>query len=394
MPLMPPPLADGPGAGAGLGAAEDRTVLTLDAGGTTFTFAAVAGYREVCSPLTLPARGDDLEACLAQIVVGFSRLREAVAGRRIAALSFAFPGPADYPAGIIGDLPNLPAFRGGVALGPMLAERFGVPVFINNDGDLFAYGEALFGLLPEVNRELAAAGSPKRYRNLLGVTLGTGFGGGIVRDGNLFAGDNSAAGEIWLTRNHLDAGCFAEEGASIRAVRRAYAAAAGIPLAAAPEPKQIAAIAGGEDGSGDREAAAAAFRRLGEVAGDAIANALTLVDGLVVVGGGLAAAAAHFLPALVAQLNGRLRRLEGGDVPRLELTAFNLEDAAGRRGFFAGRTGTVAVPGSARLVAYDPQKRTGVAASRLGTSRAVALGAYAFALRHLEDGPARSPETP
>ena len=52
--------------------------------------------------------------------------------------SFAFPGPADYPAGIIGDLAEYPAFRGGVALGPMLAERFGLPTFINNDGDLFA----------------------------------------------------------------------------------------------------------------------------------------------------------------------------------------------------------------------------------------------------------------
>ncbi len=59
------------------------------------------------------------------------------------AISFAFPGPADYIHGIIGDLPNFPAFRGGIALGPYLEERFGMPVFINNDGNLFAYGEAI-----------------------------------------------------------------------------------------------------------------------------------------------------------------------------------------------------------------------------------------------------------
>jgi len=41
-----------------------------------------------------------------------------------AAISFAFLGPADYPNGIIGDLHNLPGFRGGVALGPMLEEKF------------------------------------------------------------------------------------------------------------------------------------------------------------------------------------------------------------------------------------------------------------------------------
>ncbi len=372
---------------------DDRTVLTLDAGGTNFVFSAIAGYREVVPPVSLPARGDDLAACLAQIVEGFTRVDAATAAGtggaagaatgRAAAISFAFPGPADYPAGIIGDLGNLPAFRGGVALGPLLEERFGVPVFINNDGDLFAYGEALCGLLPDVNARLAAAGSAKRFRNLLGVTLGTGFGAGIVRDGDLYLGDNSAAGEIWLQRNKLDGDCFAEEGASARAVRRAYALAAGISLAAAPEPHDIDAIARGA-APGDGAAARAAFRRLGEVAGDAIANALTLLDGLVVVGGGLAAAAPHFLPALVAQLNGRLRNLAGGDVPRLELTAFNLEDGADLGRFLAGGARTIPVPGSDRRVLYDPVKRTGVGLTRLGTSRAVALGAYAFALRALD----------
>jgi glucokinase len=333
-------------------------------------------------PLTLPACADDLGACLGQIVEGFSRVQSAAAGSATA-ISFAFPGPADYPAGIIGDPPNLPGFRGGVALGPMLADRFGVPVFINNDGDLFAYGEALSGLLPAVNAMLAAAGSPKRFRNLLGVTLGTGFGGGIVRDSQLYLGDNSAAGEIWLLRNKLDRDCFAEEGASLRAVRRAYAAAAGIAPDMAPDPKEIEAIARGA-APGDAAAAREAFRRLGEVAGDAIANALTLLDALVVVGGGLAAAAPHFMPALVAQLNSRLQSLAGGDVSRLEMAAFNLEDDADRRRFLEDRTRPLAVPGSSRSVLYDPHKRTGVGLSRLGTSHAVALGAYAYALNALD----------
>ena len=63
-------------------------------------------------------------------------------GGKPVAISFAFPGPADYPNGIIGGyLPNFPSFREGVALGPFLEYKFGIPVFINNDGDLFAYGE-------------------------------------------------------------------------------------------------------------------------------------------------------------------------------------------------------------------------------------------------------------
>ena len=360
---------------------DPRVVLTLDAGGTSFRFTAIAGNREVAPGVTLATRGDDLAACLAQIVEGFSRVREQ-AGDAIAALSFAFPGPADYAAGVIGDLGNLPAFRGGVALGPMLEERFGVPVFINNDGDLFAYGEALHGLLPEVNQLLAHSGSSKRYRNLLGVTLGTGFGGGIVRDGELFVGDNGAAGEIWLERHKLEHGSPAEEGVSIRAVRGVYARRAGLAPDEAPEPSEIAAIARGK-ASGDGPAAREAFRRLGEVAGDAIANALTLIDGLVVVGGGLAGAAELFLPALVGELNGALELAAGARVPRLELSAFNLDDAKDRERFLADRVREVVVPGSSRKVPHEPDKRTGVGLSRLGTSRAVSLGAYAWALSRL-----------
>ena len=214
------------------------------------------------------------------------------------AISFAFPGPADYPAGIIGNMSNLPAFRGGVALGPMLEDHFGIPVFINNDGDLFVYGEAIAGFLPYVNDLLEKAGSPKRYKNLFGVTLGTGFGGGIVRDGELLIGDNSVSGEAWLLRNKLDPSVNAEEGASIRAVRRVYAEIAGLTLDEAPEPKTIYEIGIGQ-AAGHRAAAVEAFRRLGEVAGDAIAQALTLIDGLAVVGGGISGAAGLFLPSLV-----------------------------------------------------------------------------------------------
>ena len=45
-------------------ATDARIVLTLDAGGTNFVFAAVQGGQEIVEPLSLPAHGDDLEACL------------------------------------------------------------------------------------------------------------------------------------------------------------------------------------------------------------------------------------------------------------------------------------------------------------------------------------------
>jgi glucokinase len=357
---------------------DPRVVLTLDAGGTNFVFTAVQGDRLVVEPVTLPSNAHDLRLCLDTIVEGFTRVKEEAPAPPVA-VSFAFPGPADYPTGIIGGLGNLPAFKeGGVALGPMLEDRFGVPVFLNNDGDLFAFGEATLGFLPWVNDLLAQAGSPKRFRNLFGATLGTGFGGGIVRDGRLWIGDNSGGGEIWLLRNKLDPAQNIEEAVSIRAICRVYAQIAGIAAETAPEPKDIFAIGRGEK-PGHRAGAIEAFRRMGEAAGDALASAVTLIDGLVVIGGGLAGAADLFLPALVAEMNSTFDT-PSGPIPRLEVKAFNLEDPAERGAFVKGEASEVEVPGSRRRVAYDPLKRIGVGLSRLGTSRAVALGAYAFAL--------------
>jgi len=356
---------------------DPRIVMTLDAGGTNLKFSAIRSNQLLLDPLYLPAAPTDLDACLDNIIEGFRRVR-ALLPEPPAAISFAFPGPADYPAGVVFNENNLPAFRGGVALGPMLEDVFRVPVFLNNDGDLFAYGEAISGFLPEVNRMLAEAGSPKRYSNLLGITLGTGLGGGIVRNGELFLGDNSLAGEVWLLRHKLAPDWNAEEGASIRAVRRVYGELAGIAFEDTPEPKDIFEIGMGR-APGNAEAAREAFRRLGEVAGDAIAQALTLVDGLVVLGGGLAGAAPLFLPALLDAINGVFPR-DGRPLRRVISRAFDFNDPAQREVFLRGEPRELRVPRSDRTIRYDALPRTAVGLSRLGTSQAVSLGAYAFAL--------------
>ncbi len=355
--------------------------MTLDAGGTNLRFSALRGGNPVAETVSLPSNGDDLEKCLANIVEGFNRVK-ALCPQPPAAISFAFPGPADYPRGIIGDLGNLPGFRGGVALGPMLEEKFGIPVFMNNDGDLFVYGEAIGGILPHVNGLLEKAGSPKRYKNLFGITLGTGFGGGIVRNGEIFIGDNSASGEVWLLRNKLDPSMNAEEGACIRAVRRVYANQSGTPFDQVPEPKELFEIANGNM-VGNQAAAREAFRCLGESAGDAVANAITLIDGLTVIGGGISNAWPLFLPALVDELNSTFTNPAGNKFRRLIPAAFNLEDTVQLETFLKGETRTIKVPGSDRSLAYDPLLRVGVGMSRLGTSQAIAIGAYAFALQKL-----------
>ena len=361
---------------------DTRIVMTLDAGGTNFRFAATRGGKPVTETVALPSNGADLQHCLNNVLNGFSQVK-ALCPEPPSAISFAFPGPADYPNGIIGDLHNLPGFRGGVAIGPMLQEKFGIPVYISNDADLFVYGEAIGGLLPHVNGLLEKAGSPKRYKNLFGITLGTGFGAGIVRNGELFLGDNSMAGEIHSLRNKLQPTLDVEEGACIRAVRRVYAEQTGTAFADSPEPKDIYAIACGQQ-AGDQAAAKEAFRRLGEVAGDALANALTLIDGLTVIGGGVSGAWPLFLPALVAEVNSNYTGTSGNTYRRLNQPTFNLEDATQLETFLKGETRTIQVPGSERTVQYDSLQRLGVGMSRLGTSEAVALGAYSFALQQLD----------
>lgn len=371
---------------------DSRIVMTLDAGGTSFRFSAMRASKPVTETVTLPSDGDNLEKCLANIVNGFTQVKKQCPKPPVA-ISFAFPGPADYSAGIIGDLPNLPAFRGGVALGPMLEQKFRVPVTINNDGELFVYGEAVAGFLPHVNKLLEKAGSPKRYKNLFGVTLGTGFGGGIFSNGDLFAGDNSNASQIWLTRNKLNPQTNVEEGVSIRAVRRAYAGRAGMSMDQAPDPRVIEQIALGQ-APGNQPAAVEAYRRLGEVAGESMANALALLDSLTVIGGGLSKGWRLFLPALVDELNSTYFAPGGVKFRRLPCVAFNLEDPEQLKTFLAGETRAIPVPGTKRTVKYDPLQRIGVGISRLGTSEAIAIGAYAFALKNLDaKAPAKRKKT-
>ena len=354
-------------------------VMTLDAGGTNFVFSAIRAGEEPVEPAILPAEVSHKARCLDVLLEGFRTIRASLP-EPPAAISFAFPGPADYEAGIIGDLPNFPAFRGGVALGDFLRERFGIPVFINNDGNLFAYGEALAGALPDVNKRLKAAGCRRQYGNLLGVTLGTGFGAGVVINGELLRGDNGAGGDVWCLRNKKYPQYIVEESVSARAVTRVYAERSGDK--AGRLPKEVFDIAEGNL-PGNREAAIRSFAELGEMAGDAIASAITLVDGLVVIGGGLSGAGKYILPALLDEMNGSLGGMDGQRFGRLQMEVFNLDEEEEFLRFAQNAAVEISVPKAGRTIPYDPTKRIGITISKQGTNRSIALGAYAYALNHL-----------
>ena len=268
-----------------------------------------------------------------------------------------------------------------MALGPFLENEFGIPVFINNDGDLFAYGEALCGALPDINRRLAEAGSGKRYRNLLGYTFGTGFGVGMVVNGQLNRGDNSCV-ETFCLPHKTKNGIIVEEGVAVRAVKRVYAELSG-DLGHSFEPKDICEIADGKR-PGDVAAARRAFEEFGETAGDAMAIAAQLIDGIIVIGGGITAARHLILPSLLGELRASLSTIGGDSVRRVQMEVFNLDDQAEFEAFARGNSRRIPVRGTDRTAVYDDMKRIGVTFSRLGASKAISAGAYAFALSKID----------
>ncbi|MBR6543919.1 MAG: ROK family protein [Alistipes sp.] len=354
-------------------------VVTLDAGGTNFVFGAMQGGKACIESITMPSNAHDLDLCLSTLIKGFEQVIASLEHKPVA-ISFAFPGPADYRNGIIGGfLPNFPSFRDGVALGPMLEEHFGVPVFINNDADLFAYGEAMGGALPRVNRKLEAAGSEKRYRNLLGFTFGTGFGFGFVMDGKLNLGDNSCV-ETFCLKHRDYPQYIVEDGIAIRAVKRVYRELSGDDRAL--EPRDIFNIAEGTM-EGNMEAAKESFATQGRVAGDAMATAVTLMDGIIVIGGGLAGAAKYFMPALLEEMRAKISTMSGDTLNRVQMAVYNLDDEAEFAAFAKGNSTKIKVYGSNREVVYDPVKRVGVTISDIGASNAVSLGAYLYAIDNI-----------
>jgi glucokinase len=88
--------------------------------------------------------------------------------------------------GIVRNSPNLPGWQGAVPLERLLKSRLAghsLPLFIDNDANCFVLAET-------------RCGAAKGFRNVIGLTLGTGVGGGIIIAGSLYRGSTGGAGEL------------------------------------------------------------------------------------------------------------------------------------------------------------------------------------------------------
>lgn len=354
-------------------------IHTLDAGGTNLEFRSVEDGKVAGEAVRLEAASESADAFMQKLESGFRELMRQ--NGQATALSVAFPGPADYEAGVIFKLQNLPFIKHGFALKHRLEQLFSLPVYIQNDGNLFTLGESEFGYLPWINRKLEEAGIELSYSGLCGVTLGTGFGAGLVLNGRLLSGNNTSAAEAWLFRNKRHTGSNVEDTVSKKALQRMYAEQIFMDPAEAPEPLDIYRIARGEK-EGVREAAVECWYRYGEVLGDALANMITLTDVPVVVGGGLSGAWPLFRNAMMDELNGFFNPISGDKFRRLIPEVFDTEQPYDLSRFLDSENLFAKTDGAdGKGIPYQASKRIPIGLSKLGTGKAIALGAYSYASR-------------
>lgn len=123
------------------------------------------------------------EASLEETLSYLSEKIERIFSPRTSGIGVGVPSVLDVEKGIVYDTANIPSWR-EVHLKDYLEEKFSVPVAINNDANCYALGA--YATFPEDSKPEV----------LVGITLGTGVGMGIVENGRLFIGANCGAGEL------------------------------------------------------------------------------------------------------------------------------------------------------------------------------------------------------
>ncbi len=107
----------------------------------------------------------------------------------VAGIGIGVPSVVDVEKGMVYDVQYIPSWK-EVPLKEIMEARYGIPVFVNNDANCFALGEFYFGKGIDAD-------------HMIGLTIGTGIGAGIVINRRLYAGPNCGAGEFGMV-DYLD----------------------------------------------------------------------------------------------------------------------------------------------------------------------------------------------
>ena len=155
-----------------------ENILGIDMGGTSIVGGRIEGDRivEQITVDTCAQEGGDKTMNILKELVRNLKTTDT------RAIGIGVPSVVDREAGIVYNVQNIKDWD-EVHLKSLLEAEFGLPVHIDNDANCFAYGEKIYG-------------KGKDFKNFVGITLGTGVGGGIIQNHHLLSDSNCGSGEF------------------------------------------------------------------------------------------------------------------------------------------------------------------------------------------------------
>lgn len=173
-------------------------VVAIDLGGTKIELGLIAPDNTVIARKRIAAQTEEGVTRVTERILKVVRDLELFLPKaeKIAAVGICGPGPLNNETGTFRDPPNIPGLH-HAPLGPMLAEKLGVPVTLEHDAKAAALGEYHYG-------------AGRGQKNMVYIVAGTGVGGAMIENGQLIRGVQNAAGEIGhitLDRNGMHCNC-------------------------------------------------------------------------------------------------------------------------------------------------------------------------------------------
>ena len=281
---------------------SDSLVFAVDLGGTHLRAALVDDAGRILKQLKQETPKGDSALCIVNALVNAAQQWESHKLPVVAA-SIMVPGAVDCAKAVVLQAPNLPSLV-NFELKAELERRLGWPVFIENDANAAAVGEMWMG---------AARGCC----DVISVTLGTGVGGGVILDGELWRGSHGSAGEIGHTTVDPFSGLKCKCGntgclelfASATAIVRMTRENLGMFPASTLKSEGLTAAKVYEAGRNGDELALAVFKRFGMYLGIGLANLINLIDPqIIVISGGAVNGWDLFAPEMYRQVEERAFR--------------------------------------------------------------------------------------
>lgn len=159
--------------------------IGIDVGGTNTSFGFVSSKGTIFFQNSIATQSyPNIETFVNQLFIEIEKGKKTLrAEKNISLKGIGIGAPnSNFYTGTIENAPNLP-WRGKIALVEMMRQHYKIPIFLNNDANVAALGEMVFG-------------AAQTMKNFITITLGTGLGSGIVANGKLINGHHSAAGEV------------------------------------------------------------------------------------------------------------------------------------------------------------------------------------------------------